>query len=109
MVVRAGRYRERINVVKDAGLRNQFGGSTNERTSVQRPWCKTRTISDNENDGDKTVGQLILEFEIRYSKSLENPSSDMFIEYRNIEFDIISVINPDMRNEKLLIMGKKRR
>lgn len=109
MVVRAGRYRERINVVRDAGARNQFGGSTNERVSVQRPWCKTRVISDNENDGEKTVGQLILEFEIRYSKSLENPDSGMFVIYRNDEYDIVGVINPDMRNEKLLITARKRR
>lgn len=109
MSVRAGRYRERMTVMRDAGTRNQFGGSTNGRTKVQVPWCKIRTISDNENAGEKTTGQLILEFEIRYSKSLENPTSDMFVIYRDVEYDIISVINENMMNEKLFILGKKRR
>lgn len=109
MAVRAGRYRERIVVMKDSGVRNQFGGSTHGRTKVQSPWCKVRTISDNENDGEKTTGQLIIEFELRYSKSLENPSSDMFIVFRDVEYDIISSINENMMNEKLFIMGKKRR
>lgn len=109
MAVRAGRYRERMNVMRDSGVLNQFGGSTNGRTRVQRPWCKIRTVSDNENNGERTTGQLILEFEIRYSKSLENPSSDMFIVYRDVEYDIISAINENMMNEKLFIMGKKRR
>lgn len=109
MAVRAGRYRDRMMVKKDTGKRNQFGGSSNEKTVVQKPWCKVRVVSDNENSGEKTVSQLILEFEIRYSKSLENPTGDMFIEYKNTEYDIISVINPYMVNEKLLIMAKKRR
>lgn len=109
MAVRAGRYRERMEVMADAGKRNEFNGSTNERVVVQKPWCKVRVVSDNENSGEKTVSQPILEFEIRYSKSLENPSSDMFVVYRKNEYDIISVINQYMLNEKLLIMAKKRR
>ncbi|AGG58294.1 head-tail joining protein [Vibrio phage 3.058.O._10N.286.46.B8] len=109
MAVRAGRYRERLSIMSDSGKRNDFGGSTNERTLVQSPWCKVRVVSDNENDGERTTSQTILEFEIRYSKSLENPSGDMFVTYRGLEYDIISVINQHMLNEKLLIMAKKRR
>ncbi len=108
MAVRAGRYRERMEVRRSSGERNQFGGATDATTLVQKPWCKVRHISDNENDGVQTVSQLILEFEIRYSKSLENPTSDMTIIYRSVSYDIISVINPYMLNEKLVILGKVR-
>lgn len=109
MAVRAGRYRERMQILDDVGERNQFGGSTGKTKVVQKPWCKVRVVSDNENDGEQTVGQLILEFEIRYSKSLENPTTSMFVLYRDQEYDIISAINPYMQNEKLLVTAKKRR
>lgn len=109
MAVRAGRYRNRIQIVKDAEKRNKYGGSTNERVVVQAPWCKTEVISNNENSGTKDVSQLIIEFEMRYSKSLENPEGDMYILFKGQEFDIISVINPYELNEKLKIMGKRRR
>lgn len=109
MAIRAGRYRERMKVLKPSGTKNQFGGLTSDKELVQSPWCKVRFISDNENDGEQTVSQTILEFEMRYSKSLENPSSGMFIEYRGKEYDIVSIENQELRNEKLIIMGKLRR
>lgn len=108
MPVHAGQYKDRIAVKRDTGERNAFGGSKNTTKVVQRPWCKVRTISDNEVNGTNPKGQLILEFEMRYSKSLENPTNDMFIEFRGKQFDIISALNLNMRNEKLVIMGKMR-
>lgn len=109
MAVRAGYYRHRMHIAKDSGERNRFGGSAGKRELVQSPWCKVRTISDNENNGEQTVDQLLLEFEMRYSRSIENPDASMYVIYRDVEYDIISCINKDMRNEKLIILGKKRR
>lgn len=108
MAVSAGRYRHRIKVLKRTNERDKYGGSENKRTEISYPWCKVTPISDTEDNGTTTVGQLILEFEIRYSKSLENPTSDMFIEFKGSEYDITSVINHLELNEKLKIMAKKR-
>lgn len=109
MAVHAGKYKDRITVKGDGGQRSQFGGSTLEKRVIQRPWCKVRHVSDNETNDERPTGQLVLEFEVRYSISLENPTTDMFIEFRGIEYDIISAMNVNMRNEKLLILTKQRR
>lgn len=113
-MVRSGRMRHRIKIIKDAVdengdlLRDEFGGLTGEKTVVAFPWCKVRHISDAEDEGTKTTGQYIIEFEIRYSKSLENPDSDMYILFKDVEYDIISAINLYELNEKLVMMAKTR-
>lgn len=112
MAVSSGRYRHRIRILKNSGERDEYGGQLETRIEISKPWCKVRTLADNEIVGTTTEGQLMTEFEIRFSKSLEaglnTPSSEMFIEFKGNEFDITSVINHLELNEKLLITGIRR-
>jgi len=109
MAVRAGRMRHRIEVVRDTGSRDEFGGSTNEREVVATPWCSLRVLSEVEDDGRHTgIGQTMIEFTIRYSKSLENPTSDMYVIFKGKEYDITGVVNHLELNEKLIISTRER-
>lgn len=108
MGISAGRYRHRIKILKQADVRDEYGGFTVSRIQVANPWCRVTPLTDIEAVGSTTEGQLLTEFEIRFSKSLENPSSDMFLEFKNDEYDIISVINHLELNEKLKILAKRR-
>lgn len=108
MAVSAGRYRHRIQIVKLSDQRDEYGGLTKERVQVSKPWCRVTPMADVENVGTATVGQALMEFEIRYSKSLENPSSDMFLIFKGKEYDIVTVLNFLELNEKLKIMAKVR-
>lgn len=112
MAVSAGRYRHRIRILKNSGERDEYGGQLETRVEVSKPWCKVRTLADNEIVGTTTEGQQMTEFEVRFSKSLEynlnTPNSEMFIEFKGSEFDITSVINYLELNEKLLITAIKR-
>ena len=113
MAVSAGRYRNRVLVVKYDGGRDEYGGATKTRVEISKPWCKVVPLADVENaSGERTVGQELFEFEIRYSKQLEAegnvPDSSMFLEYKGIEYDIITVLNHLDLNEKLKMVAKKR-
>lgn len=108
MAVSAGRYRHRIKILKRTSERDKYGGSTDTMEQISYPWCAVKPLSDVEDSGEITVGQLKLEFEIRYSKSLENPTSDMFLTFKGEEYDIISVLNHLELNEKLKIIAIKR-
>jgi len=109
MAVSAGRYRHRIKILKDDGTRDEYGGSNGIRTQIANPWCRVLPLADVEHNSDvRTSGQELLEFEIRYSKSLENPTSDMFLEFKSQEYDIITALNYLELNEKIRIVAKKR-
>lgn len=108
MAVASGRYRHRIKILKSTQERGTFGGSTGKRELIAEPWCKIVPLSDNENVGTITTGQMVYDIEIRYSKSLENPTSDMYIEFKGKEYDIITVMNHLELNEKLKIVAKER-
>jgi len=108
MAVSSGKYRHRIKIYKTAKIRDEFGGSTNQRTLVANPWCKLRVLADVEYANLTTVAQTRIEFEVRYSSLIDNPTDDMWISFKNEEYDIISTINVNEINEKLLIVGKQR-
>ncbi len=108
MAVASGRYRHRIKILKSTQERSGFGGYTNSKEIVAEPWCKIVPLSDNENSGTYTTGQMMYDIEIRYSKTLENPTSDMYVEFKGKEYDIITVLNHLELNEKLKVVVKER-
>lgn len=116
MSVRSGRYRNRILLKKpklgenNKPLRNRFGELTGEMQVVQRPWCAILEVkSDEVNASNSITGQDMIMFELRYTKELENPDSTMIIEYRNIVYDIIGVVDLHLRREKMHVTAKRRR
>lgn len=116
MAISAGYMRKRfwlMGVPKNGDgnpVCDAVGQLTNERTQLAHPWCSVKVISSADNvSGASITNQLTLEFTVRYTKSLSNPTPDMEIIYEQDSYDIISVINPTMKNEKLLITAVKRR
>jgi head-tail adaptor len=107
MAVMAGRYRHRIKIMKLSGEKDEYGAKTGN-VLVAHPWCKVSVINEVEISADRTTGQELIEFEVRYSKSIENPTSDMHIVFKDRDFDIVSVLNVLELNEKLKILGKRR-
>jgi len=108
MAINSGKYRHRIKIYTNSSARDVYGGLDNTRTLIANPWCKLRVLADVEVSGLTTQGQTRIEFEIRYSRSCIELTSDMFLVFKTNEYDIISIINPDEINEKLLITAKRR-
>jgi len=108
MAINSGKYRHRIKIYTNSGVRDVYGGLDNTRTLIANPWCKLRILADVEVVGTTTQGQTRIEFEIRYARSCVELTSDMFIVFKSIDYDIISVINPEELNEKLLITAIRR-
>lgn len=115
MAVSAGYMRKRIKLM---GLPRNFVGSIHrdsvgqiigERQVLARPWCSVKVVSSSENvSSSATRAHLTLEFTVRYSKQLSNPTPDLEIIYEQDTYDIVSVINPSMKNEKLIVTAVKR-
>jgi len=115
MPVSAGYMRKRfklMGVARDSGgsiITDAVGQMTTERKELAKPWCSVKVISSTENNsGTATKSQLTLEFTVRWNKSLSNPTPDMSIIYGDATFDIVSVVNPLMRKEKLIVTAIKR-
>lgn len=103
-----GKLRHRIQVVKPAGIRNSFGEITDDIVLVATKYAGIRVISDSENGTNRIGSNNITEFKIRYDQSLENPSNDMYILFKNKEYDITSVINYNEMNIFLTIKATLR-
>lgn len=120
MAVNAGYMRKRFilygsrkNLVGEP-LVDDVGQAIEDREVLARPWCSVKVVSSTEKGGVLNSGQLTLEFTVRWSKylassSIGNPTQDMYIEFEGEEYDIVSVINPRMKKEKLIIQAIKRR
>ncbi len=108
MAVRAGRYRHRIQVMIPSTERDAYG-STVGYDVLQRPWCSVTPISESKTFLDAAISsEYTVEFEVRYSKELENPTSDMYIIFKDRIFDIVEVINVMEINERLRIKAVRR-
>ncbi len=90
-------------------VRDGLGQPTGESEVVQRPWCRILETGTTEAVGNAIIGQKTIKFEIRYSKQMENPDTNMYIEFKGETFDIISSNDIDERNEKMEIVAIKRR
>lgn len=110
MGMRAGRMRHKITVYKSDGSRDDFGAPVaGAKTVVATPYCWVKPVANTETSGSQTRDNYTVQFGIRYSKTLENPTPEMYIEFKGSEYDIVSVINHDEMNEKLLITATRRR
>jgi head-tail adaptor len=114
--MRSGYLRKRftlLGIEKDANgdpIRDAVGQLSTVKKVISRPWCAVTVISSSENTSSSgTVNQLTLEFTVRWSKQFENPTAEMEILFEGDTYDIVSVINPRMVKEKLIITAIKRR
>lgn len=105
--MRSGRLRSRVKILKPEG-RNSFGEVSEKSIVIANKFCEVNVISDTEITGDRRTSNKTLEFKTRYSKQIECPSSDMFIEFKGECYDIISVINYRELNKWLTIRATKR-
>jgi len=103
MTVRAGRLRHRLEVVKLTSERDQYGSETEARESVGFFWCDAAEVDNSQLDKTLERDQTRIVFDTRYNKTLEAPTVSMFIIFRGREWDIVSVNNPRMLNERLVI------
>ncbi len=108
MTVRAGRLRHRLEVYRPTNERDEFGTVTAARELVGRFWCDAKNMSNETLIGDIRQNQDTVEFTTRYNKQLGDIKNDMFIEFKGNEFDILSVVNPRLLNEYIVIRCVKR-
>lgn len=104
MSVRAGRLRARLEVFQSTESKDEFGAITSDKVRVGRYWCEPN-FKSNERVGDGILqAQTVVEFTTRYNKQLGSLNNkDMYISFQDKEWEIVSVINPRMLNEYLII------
>lgn len=103
MAINAGEFRHRLEVWKLTEERDEFGAITNSKVLVGSYWCKAIHESNKEVGDQLKRSQQGVIFIIRFNTELEQPTNDMYIRFKGEEWDIVSVINPIMLNEKLVI------
>lgn len=108
MAVSAGYYRHRMKILDKPTERDEFGAPTGDDILISNPWCRAKPLAETEVGDKRVVAQELIEFEMRYSKSVSNPTASMFIEYRGVKYDIITVLNVMELDEKLRIVAKRR-
>ena len=115
MAIRSGRYRHRFTLltptldIEGMPTRNDYGELTGDNTVLQRPWCAILDVESSESVDTAINGQETIVFEIRYSKMLINPATNMYIEFDGELYDIISAVDPLRYREKITITAVKRR
>jgi SPP1 family predicted phage head-tail adaptor len=115
MAISSGYMRKRFKLmgipknIDGTPERDEIGQLTTERKLIASPWCSIKVVSSAINIGSSAkTHQLTLEFTVRWTKTLANPTPDMEIVFDDKNYDIISVVNPSFKKEKLLVTAIKR-
>lgn len=115
MAVRSGRMRHRFELlqfkldVDGKPIRDEYGNPVEEFDVLMFPWANVKDVKSAEFTGySADSGQEQLQFEVRYSNQYL-AKTDMFIRFEGVIYDIISVVDPHKRRERLLITAKQRR
>ncbi len=108
MTVRAGRLRNRVELMRLTQSKDKYGAVTDIKTSVGVYWCESNQLSSVKSDGSLRQNQNEVEFTTRYNKSFDNVDQSMFLNFRGDEYEILSVINPRLLNERLVITAVRR-
>lgn len=103
MAVRSGRLRHRLQLYKSIGARDSFGAVTGDKERIGTFWCNIDNTRNETVGNDVRQNQNSIILETRYNRLLETPTNDMYIVFKNKEWDIEGVLNPRFLNERLLI------
>ena len=108
MSVRAGRLRHIVSVHSRSQSVNSYGEPSNTFSEVTngRVWASIEPVRSNESVGvsrDEIITHKVI---MRYLSSVDSTHRVIF---GSRVFDIVSVINPDEKNERLELLCKESR
>lgn len=115
MAVRSGRMRHRFELLRlkldvdGKPFRDEYGNPVEDYEVIAIPWANVKDVKSAEFTGySADSGQEQLQFEVRYSNQYLT-KIDMFIKFEGETYDIVSVVDPHKRRERLMITAKLRR
>ena len=108
MTLRAGLLRHRIEIVTPSG-RNALGALSGDYKVIHKPYCSVKVTNSSDSTNEQKITNIeTLEIKLRYSKSVSEITPDMYIIFKNKEYDITGVNNYLHLNESLTITAKRR-
>ncbi len=108
MTVRAGRLRDRLELMQLTQLKDEYGAVIDTKSKLGVYWCESNQLSSSKTDGTLRQSQSVVEFTTRYNRYIGSIDPSMFISFRGDEYEILSVLNPRLLNEFLVITAKRR-
>lgn len=102
-----GKLNTRINFIKKVKQKNDYGELVPTNQSIHSCWCTVR--SQFLNEVQSNVGTILedtITFIIRYYQPVQI-TSDLIIEFNNIEYKIIKINIDDGLKEYTTIIAKK--
>ena len=108
MAISSGYLNRRVVILKLTETQDEVGQLIQEYTLVQMPWTRIITKTDVEASASRVTNNATMTFIMRYSKSLENPSSTLYLGYKKQIYDIVSVINVNELNERMEVTAVRR-
>lgn len=98
---------QRITIYKNSEGRDEYGDPIDEKVEVLRCWASVRNKSGNEYFKTNTpYSKTITSFLIRYRKDIKI-NTNMFVEFKDEEYNIVYVDNYNFGNRWLEIIAEK--
>lgn len=108
MAISSGYLNKRVVILKLTKTQDDTGQLIQEYTLVQMPWTRVITKTDVEASASRVTNNATMTFIMRYSKSLENPNSTLYLGFKKQIYDIVSVINVNELNERMEVTAVRR-
>ena len=105
-MTQSGRYDRRIILGKKELKKDNQGFQSYVFKELARPWASVRTTTDNAqiNEDKESVMDERVMFEIYYRPGV---TKNMFIIFRDQEYQITAIFNRGFRNETLVLTGER--
>lgn len=100
--MRAGRLRHRIRLKRQEKVADGGGGHSLEWVDVATVWARVAPLSGNAKyAAQQTTAETTHEVEIRYRRGVDER---MRVLHRDRPFKITAILNPEEKNERLLLL-----
>lgn len=115
MGLRTGRMRfrgELRRLKRDSNgeiIRDELGAQTTETEIVAKPWFNILSNNQLDNTSTAIVSQEDITIELRYSPSLIDGLTSMFLVFDGNEYDITSADDKQRRREKITVAATRRK
>lgn len=105
-MTQSGKYDRRIILGKKELKKDKQGFQSYVFKEIARPWASIRTTTDNAqiNEDKESVMDERVMFEIYYRPGV---TKNMFIIFRDQEYQITAIFNPGFRDETLVLTGER--
>ena len=105
-MTQSGKYDRRIILGKKELIKDSQGFQSYEFKEIARPWASIRTTTDNAqiNEEKESVMDERVMFEIYYRPGV---TKNMFIIFKDQEYQITAIFNPGFRDETLVLTGTR--